>query len=148
VTVTASAVVRDVFAAVAERDVGRLVARFSPRCVFEDVPAGTTAVGRTQFQAYMEDLWSSLPDFHVERCELVADATSVAAQLVLGGTHRGCFLAVEPSNRPISWRAAAFYRVDRQRRMVTRETYYYDVAELTRTLQTGNADRSLDRDPL
>jgi steroid delta-isomerase-like uncharacterized protein len=145
---TASAVVLDVFAAVAVRDVDRLVARFSPRCVFEDVPARTTAVGRRQFQAYMEDLWTSLPDFHVERCELVADATSVAAQLVLGGTHRGSLLAVEPSNRPISWRAAAFYRVDRRRGMVTREAYYYDVAELTRALQTADADRSVDCEPL
>jgi steroid delta-isomerase-like uncharacterized protein len=132
-------VVRDVFAAVAERDVDRLVARFSPRCVFEDVAAGTSARGRRQFQTYMEDLWTSLPDFHVERCELVADEKTVAAQLLLGGTHRGSFLSVAPTQRTIFWRAAAFYRVDRRHGMVTRESYYYDLAGLTATLRSASA---------
>jgi steroid delta-isomerase-like uncharacterized protein len=131
---SATAVVKDVFAAVRVRDVERLAACFARDCVFEDVPQGTVARGRAAFRRYMEELWEAIPTFRVNRSELVSDGSRVAAELTLGGVHRGEFLGVAPSNRAIWWRAAAFYRIDLEHRQVVHETYYYDVDNLRAAL--------------
>lgn len=134
----AVAVVKDVFAAVRVRDVERLVARFARDCVFEDVPLGTVARGRAAFRRYMEELWEALPTFRVARSTLVSDGACVAAELLLTGTHRRAYLGVPPSRRTVSWRAAAFYRVDGARGLVVHETYYYDVERLRAALHAPN----------
>jgi steroid delta-isomerase-like uncharacterized protein len=132
---SATAVVKDVFAAVRLRDVERLVACFARDCVFEDVPQAMVASGRAAFRRYMEELWDAIPTFRVKRSVLVSDGSCVAAELTLGGVHQGEFLGVAPSTRAISWRAAAFYRIDVKRRQVVHETYYYDLENLRLALR-------------
>ncbi|MBS1871491.1 MAG: ester cyclase [Actinobacteria bacterium] len=134
----AIAVVKDVFAAVRVRDVDRLAARFARDCVFEDVPLATVARGRAAFRRYMEELWEAIPTFRVKHCELMSDGATVAAELLLGGAHRGELLGVPPSGRSVAWRAAAFYRVDVARGLVVHETYYYDVEALRAALRQAH----------
>jgi len=128
-------VVTEVFAAVREHDVERMVSLFAEDCVFEDVPAGSIASGVDEFRAYMEEVWVGIPDFHVEECKLVGDDGYVAGELLLAGRHEGEYLGIAPDKpKPIQWRAACFYTVDPVRRVVTHETYYYDLGNLRQTL--------------
>lgn len=128
-------VVEAAYAAVLARDEEALLARFAADCRFEDVAAGTVAVGRESLREYMAEQWTAVPDFHVERARLLSDGASVAAELVLGGRHAGEFLGVPPSGRTVAWRAAAFYEVRLAAAEITSETYYYDSQALLAELR-------------
>jgi steroid delta-isomerase-like uncharacterized protein len=126
----ARAVVEEAFAAVAAADIDRLLERFAPDCVFEDVPSGDVATGRDGLRAVMDDYYAGLPDYHVAEARFIVDGSDVAVELVLAGTHQGSFLGHSATRGMISWKACATYTVDQARGVITHERYYYDSASL------------------
>jgi predicted ester cyclase len=54
----------------------------------------------------------AFPDYRWELHHLVIEAPWIAAHFANTGTHRGMFLGVAPTGRPVSTQEFAFYRVD------------------------------------
>lgn len=133
------AFLQTVYETVRSRNIDKLVDHFSEDCVFVDVPLAETAQGRDAFRAYMEETFLGLPDFQPESWTFIAEGQSVAAELVLRGTHEGCFMGHAPTHREVRWRASAFYTLAPALDQVVREVYYYDLASLTDQLRSNRA---------
>lgn len=128
-------IVRQLFTAVAARDMEKMVGLFAPDCEFRDIATSYVARGVDEFSAYMDKIWAGIPDFHVEDSNLLADRGVVAGELILGGNHVGEYLGVIPrSPREIRWPAACFYTVDPANSLIVRESYYYDLSLLKKVL--------------
>jgi steroid delta-isomerase-like uncharacterized protein len=67
-------------------------------------------VGPAGYLAVIAMMRAGFPDIQWTLEELVAEADKVAARFTMRGTHRGSFLGVPPTGRPIAVQAMNLYR--------------------------------------
>lgn len=60
-----------------------------------------SVTGPDAARAALKSMWAAFPDLRFSIDELVAEDDRVVAKVTYTGTHRGTFLGVEPTGRPI-----------------------------------------------
>ncbi len=58
--------------------------------------------GRTGLQAFYGLLWSAFPDGEITLDDLFAEGDRVAARFHMTGTHKGDFMGLAPTGRPVT----------------------------------------------
>jgi steroid delta-isomerase-like uncharacterized protein len=67
--------------------------------------------GPSGFLSIVEMMRVGFPDIQWKLDDLVAEADRVAARFTIRGTHRGPFLGVPPTGKPIVGQSTSFYRL-------------------------------------
>jgi predicted ester cyclase len=88
----------------------------SPRFTSHDWPRNGRT-GPAAFREYYAAMRSALPDARYEVDDLIAEGDRVVVRWRLLGTHKGSFHGIAPSNRPITLKGIAIYRVEEGRLM-------------------------------
>ena len=68
-------------------------------------------VGTQSERQYIADTLIAFPDLHFEIEQLIADGDLVAARYLVQGTHRGGFLGIPGTGRPVTIQAVESYRL-------------------------------------
>ena len=75
-----------------------------------DLPIGSEGV-RQQHAGYL----AAFPDEQITVEDLIAEGDRVAVRVTVRGTHRGIFMGVAPTGRPVALEAITIYRVDAEK---------------------------------
>ncbi|MFB6080403.1 MAG: ester cyclase [Haloferacaceae archaeon] len=70
--------------------------------VVSDPGVGETVEGRDAFEAYLDDLRTAFPDFHVTIDDVLSDGGTVMAEWTVTGTHEGEFGGIPPTDREMT----------------------------------------------
>ena len=82
----------------------------SPQFISHDWVEGM--IGPQAFRNYYSALRSAVPDARYEVDDLIAEGDRVVVRWRLLGTHEGRFGGIAPTNRPITLKGIAIYRVE------------------------------------
>jgi len=64
---------------------------------------------------FFEMMRSAFPDFHMTVHEILAEGDKVVVRMAIGGTHRGAFLGVPPTNKQVNVEGIDIIRVRDER---------------------------------
>jgi steroid delta-isomerase-like uncharacterized protein len=70
------------------------------------------AVDLPTYKRFLPAFMAAFPDFHIAIDDLIAEGDRVAARITQRGTHRGEFMGIPPSGKPVTQRALAMYRLE------------------------------------
>ena len=107
------ALARRSFEAFNQRDLAAADEIYAPSYVLHnpiappDLPRGPDGV-RQQHAGYL----AAFPDAQITVEDLIAEGDRVAVRVTVRGTHRGIFMGVAPTGRPVALEAITIYRVD------------------------------------
>ena len=62
------------------------------------------------FLDYARSIRAALADYRCAIEDLVVSGDRAAARMTFSGVHRGRFLGVDPTGKPVSWAGAAFFK--------------------------------------
>ncbi|HXG35578.1 MAG TPA: ester cyclase [Dehalococcoidia bacterium] len=82
----------------------------SPDCVV--VGAAESGRGPEPLLKAAEMLRNAFPDFHMAIEEIVAEENKVVVRTREGGTHRGNFLGIAPTNKEAAWRGVTMLTLE------------------------------------
>ncbi|MCW5774300.1 MAG: ester cyclase [Rhodospirillaceae bacterium] len=68
--------------------------------------------GRAPVKKMVASLRRAFPDLKVAVEDMVAEGDRVAARVTITGTHRGRFLGVEPTGKPVTIRSVDIWRIE------------------------------------
>jgi steroid delta-isomerase-like uncharacterized protein len=71
--------------------------------------------GRAPVKKMVGSLRRAFPDLQVVAEDLIAEGDRVVARVTISGTHRGRFLGVEPTGKPITIRSVDIWRIEHER---------------------------------
>jgi hypothetical protein len=83
---------------------------YDPAIVFHDVGPGVETVDDAR--AFYAQIWTGIPDGHLELLDAVEEGDRVAARVRISGTHAGSLLGVAPTQRPLAFEAITILRFD------------------------------------
>jgi steroid delta-isomerase-like uncharacterized protein len=133
-------VIRDWTAAVNRHDAAGLAALYAPNAILRDPLYGEPLEGRDAIRKDLEDFLRGVPDLHAVTRSVIESGDTFAAEGTITGTHQGPLPTptgeIPPTGRRLEFRAAGFYRLDGQGRILE-ETRYYDLAGLLAQLEVA-----------
>jgi steroid delta-isomerase-like uncharacterized protein len=119
--------VRDEIEDLSRGDLEAVLAYYTDDVFFHDVSARPCR-GKDEMRQFMAVFYRGFPDLHIEIRNVIAQGSLVAAEYDLLGTHTGTFLEHPASGRSFRIPAVSIYEHDGE--LFTRETVYYDSADL------------------
>jgi steroid delta-isomerase-like uncharacterized protein len=123
--------VRDEIEDLGRGDLDAVLAYYTDDVFFHDVTTDPCH-GKEEMRDFMAIFYRGFPDLRIEINNVIAEGTLVVAEYDLLGTHTGTFLLQAPSGRPFRIPAVSVY--EHNGTLFTRETVYYDSADLFRQL--------------
>lgn len=88
--------------------------------------------GRDEFEAYLRELQTGFPDWHVTVDEILATDELVMKEWTVTATHEGEYSGIQPTNREIEMSGMAKIVIENGK--VQRDTLYYNFQELLEQL--------------
>lgn len=119
--------VRDEIADLSRGDLQAVLDYYTDDVFFHDV-SSQPCRGKEEMREFMAVFYRGFPDLHIEIRNVIAEGSLVVAEYDLLGTHTGTFLVHPPSGRSFRIPAVSVYEHDGS--LFTRETVYYDSADL------------------
>lgn len=119
--------VRDEIADLSRGDLQAVLDYYTDDVFFHDV-SSKPCRGKEEMREFMAVFYRGFPDLHIEIHNVIAEGSLVVAEYDLLGTHTGTFLVHPPSGRSFRIPAVSVYEHDGS--LFTRETVYYDSADL------------------
>jgi steroid delta-isomerase-like uncharacterized protein len=119
--------VRDEIADLSRGDLQAVLDYYTDDVFFHDV-SSQPCHGKEEMREFMAVFYRGFPDLHIEIRNVIAEGSLVVAEYDLLGTHTGTFLVHPPSGRSFRIPAVSIYEHDGT--LFTRETVYYDSADL------------------
>ena len=113
-------------------DLDGLCATFGTEPHYDIVPGPGVRAGAEAVKELVGGLLAAFPDLELHIVRLHHAEEAVIVEGLMTGTHRGPWVGLEPTGRPMNLRAAVFFRFDGDH--LTNETVYYDAATLTAQL--------------
>jgi steroid delta-isomerase-like uncharacterized protein len=110
------------------QDVDGVMSFYTEDVVFEDVSIPEPLRGAAAMREFMESMYHSFPDLHLEIHTLFGEEDIAAAEYDMVGTHKGEFDGHAPTGKGFRIRAASVYAYNGSH--FTRETFYWDSATL------------------
>lgn len=131
--------VRDEIADLSRGDLEAVLDYYTDDVFFHDVST-EPCHGKEEMRVFMAAFYRGFPDLRVEIRNVIAEGPIVAAEYDLLGTHTGTFLEHPATGRAFRIPAVSIYEHDGE--LFTRETVYYDSADLFGQLGLPLAVRS------
>jgi steroid delta-isomerase-like uncharacterized protein len=126
--------------AVNRHDPDAVASLYAPNAVSRDPAYARPLEGADAIRTDMSNFLRAFPDLRVEVNTTIETDSSYAVEATFTGTHEGPLPTdageVPPSGREIEMRAAGFYRLDGQGRILE-ESRYYDLNALLSQLWTS-----------
>ena len=110
----------------------KLVSLFTDDCVYEDLPLGVVAHGKTELEQFYHLTRSGFPDFKIELTSHFVAGNRAGAEWVMTGTHKGDLPGLPATNKQVSIRGASAFEL--QNNKVKRCSDYFDMAAALRQL--------------
>jgi steroid delta-isomerase-like uncharacterized protein len=76
-----------------------------------DHQAAVDAVGRENVKRFVGGLWESFPDLQCELSHVLSDGNKVCVYVIGRGTHKGEFLGIAPTGRPVTLLGVSVMRI-------------------------------------
>jgi steroid delta-isomerase-like uncharacterized protein len=95
---------RRIIAAIGGGDADALQELMAPH-VIDHNPMADQRPGLEGFKQWMAAVRGSFPDLHGTVEDVVAEGDRIAARMTWRGTHRGEFMGIPPTNRPVTFSA-------------------------------------------
>lgn len=124
--------VRKELEALNRQDVEGVMAFYTEDVIFEDISLPEPLSGSEEMREFMEGMYATFPDLHVELQSLFGEDEIVAAEYQLIGTHEGDLDGKPPTGKTFRVKALSVYEYDGQR--FTKETFYWDSASMLQQL--------------
>jgi steroid delta-isomerase-like uncharacterized protein len=105
---------RSIIDAVSRGDAAGLDELIAPDLVDHN-PIPDQAPGRDGFKQWMAEARRAFPDIRGTVEDVIAEGDRVAARMTWHGTHRGEFVGVEPTGKPVSFSAFHLVRFSQDR---------------------------------
>jgi len=97
--------------------------------------AGKTYRGREDVAKRYRDLWDAFPDFNVDPVAFTENETSVAAEAVYTGTHKGIYNGFAPTGRTFKLKIVVVFHFEApDSPKIASESIYLDYASQLRQL--------------
>jgi steroid delta-isomerase-like uncharacterized protein len=119
--------VRDEIEDLSRGDLEAVLGYYTDDVFFHDV-SSEPCRGKAAMRDFMAIFYRGFPDLHIEIRNIIAQGRLVVAEYDLLGTHTGVFLDHPASGR--SFRIPAVSVYEHNGELFTRETVYYDSADL------------------
>jgi predicted ester cyclase len=108
------------------RDLPGLISTLTDDCVYELRPGGERWDGHEGATRFYTELLTAFPDIHFDLTDIVIGPQGVCEEARVTGTHRGRWLAVEPTGEHLTWNVVIFFPWDEERRLFRGEKVYSD----------------------
>jgi predicted ester cyclase len=112
------------------RDLPGLISTLTEDCVYELVPANKTWKGHAGAAAFYKELLGAFPDIKFELSDIVIGPQGVCEEAIVTATHRGPWLHMAPTGRPIAFRVVIFFPWDSSRKKFSGERIYVEPASI------------------
>jgi steroid delta-isomerase-like uncharacterized protein len=123
---------REMFDALAARDLERLASYWDDETIEDIVPVGIYR-GREEIRGFFRELLTAFPDFEITVDRVVADAGTAAVGWRATGTFTGGpFLDIEPNGKRVEMRGCDLMEIEEGK--LRRNTVFYDGAGFARDL--------------
>ena len=117
-------------------DPERFASLFTDNCVYEDIPLGVTARGRTEIAEHLHNWLASSSNIRMELLNQVLEGERVAVEWLYTGTHDGNFEGLEPTGRQFRFRGASVFNVSGTK--IRACVDYWDMSYLLRLLRPAS----------
>jgi steroid delta-isomerase-like uncharacterized protein len=97
---------------------------FTDDCVYEDPSLDVNVRGKQELIGFIEMVFSTLPDFHLEYPRYFANARYGAAEWIISGTFRGKVFGRDATGRKVRFAGATLFEFHNGR--ISRNTDHYD----------------------
>ena len=138
--------VRSYYEAMANRDVGAMLAHWSDEGVEDVVPIGVIR-GREELRGFLSELFAAMPDASTTITRLIAGEQDCAVEWRLEGTFDGAgFMGIEPTGSRVELREVSV--VELKDDQIVGITSYFDGASFARQIRMlppdgSGADRAM-----
>ena len=113
-------------------DAGATAAYFAANAELRDVGVAGPVVGPEQIAAVYARHFAAMPDAHVRIDRLVAEGDTVVVEWTNTGTHRGRFMGIPATGKPVSFKGVSIIRY--RDSMAIADTRVWDLAGLLRQI--------------
>lgn len=124
--------VRAGFDALNANDLDACVALARPDLIINLAELPEPLHGRDTWRAGAEEFKRAFPDLHAEVEDILAAGDRVAVRLSMRATHRGDFMGIAATGRPVRYVSHEFYRIDDD--LIAEEWICSDTASLLRQI--------------
>jgi steroid delta-isomerase-like uncharacterized protein len=90
-------------------DIPALLALFTDDCVYEDMAMGVVNRGKAELRHFAEEVFKTMPDFHLKFPQRFATEKSGASEWVITATWNGLFEGVDCTGRRIIFTGLSMY---------------------------------------
>ena len=126
------AFVQRLFDAFNTRDSAATAALFASDAVLNDVAVPHVAQGREQIAGVYARHFAAIPDSVIKVERMLAEDDSVVAEWTICGTHRGRFMGIPATHRPVTIAGVSIIRF--QGGLLVADTRIWDLAGLLRQI--------------
>jgi predicted ester cyclase len=109
-----------------KRDLPGLISTLTEDCVYELVPTGRRWEGHEGATRFYTELLTAFPDIDFQLSDIVIGPQGVCEEAHVTGTHKGQWLDVPPSGRPLSFQVVIFFPWDHEKRLFRGEKVYVE----------------------
>jgi steroid delta-isomerase-like uncharacterized protein len=92
-----------------KRELEALLETMTEDCVYELVPTGETWRGKAEVRNFYNSLWAAFPDAKFQLTNLVVGPQGVAEEAWLVATHRGAWMNIPATNKPVKFMLVIFF---------------------------------------
>lgn len=113
-------------------DVDAVLRHYDPQIVWRNIPLEETYRGHAEVGAFLQSLFTAFPDLSFEVLQRIAEGPRIAETWVIQGTHRGNFLGIPPTGKPVRIDGMSFVQM-RDGRFL-QDDFQFDAAGVLRQL--------------
>jgi len=92
-----------------KRELEVLLETMTEDCVYELVPTGEIWRGKDQVRNFYTSLWTAFPDAKFQLTNIVVGPQGVAEEAMLSATHRGPWMGIQATNKPVKFMLVIFF---------------------------------------
>jgi steroid delta-isomerase-like uncharacterized protein len=108
---------------------------YTDDCLYEDIPLGVSARGRTEIAEHLRNWLSSSSDIVMRPMRIFDAGRRVCLEWNYTGTHDGEMEGIAPTGRGFEFRGASLFEVDASGEQIARCVDYWDLAYLLGVLR-------------
>jgi steroid delta-isomerase-like uncharacterized protein len=128
-------IVKTHFSVENEHDMEAMLATLRDEEPVREEIAGKTYRGQSAVAARYRELWDAFPDFTVSPYAFTENETTVAAQAIYTGTHKGAFNGFQPTGRSFRLQIVVVFNFEApDSPKISSESIYLDYASQLRQL--------------
>ena len=126
---------KDFDAAIASRDLDKIMTFFTDDCVLDDTNLWVLKHGKAEVKASIKESFDAFPDFKITIKTRIISGNRVASEWAMTGTHAGPLRNLPATGKYISIPGASFMEIQDGR--IKRRSQYYNLMRFLQQLGVG-----------